>query len=76
MLQSLHELSGSSAAIVQDAKIRTWSQGVERAFAEVAVRIRARHSLPDWVTAAGQLLQNVIKNIDTEARVFKLGPNF
>ena len=41
--------------------------GVERTFAEIAVRIRARHSLPDWVTAAGQLLQDMISKIDKNA---------
>ena len=49
--------------------MRTWSQGIERAFAEVAVRIRARHSLPDWVSSAGQLLQNVLGYIETESSV-------
>jgi len=40
---------------------KTWAQGIERAFAEVAARIRVRHSLPDWVNAAGQLCLNLLE---------------
>ena len=56
------------SAVKINFQIRTWSQGVERALAEVAVRIRARHSLPDWVTAAGQLLQNILSDIEQNAK--------
>lgn len=35
----------------------SFATGVERVLAEISVRIRARHSLPDWVSAAGQILQ-------------------
>ena len=34
---------------------------MERVLAEISVRIKARHSLPDWVSAAGHILQLLVR---------------
>ena len=54
------ELLLSSLAVLGE----NFATGVERAFLEIAVRIRARRSLPDWVNGAGQLLQLVSKHTE------------
>ena len=54
LLSSLHELEESDQP-------RSYAQGIERVLLEIAVRIRARHSLPDWVNGAGQILQLIVQ---------------
>ena len=64
LLRSLHELRLGRDSDNGDS--RCWlsgklGQGIERVLAEIGVRLRARHSLPDWVSAAGQILQLLLK---------------
>ena len=54
LLSSLHELEESDQP-------RSYAQGIERVLLEIAVCIRARHSLPDWVNGAGQILQLIVQ---------------
>ena len=63
LLRSLHELRLGRDS---DGGDRCWlsgklAQGIERVLAEIGVRLRVRHSLPDWVSAAGQILQLLVK---------------